>query len=74
MNWKIFSIYVTDVTNDYLYANFSDEDKHQEFINLITDRSIYEFNTPVSTSDKILTLSTCASNGKKRLVIHAVLL
>ena len=74
MNWKIFSIYVTDVTNDYLYANFSDEDKHQEFINLITDRSIYEFNTPVSTNDKILTLSTCASNGKKRLVIHAVLL
>lgn len=74
MNWKIFSIYVTELTNDYLIANFSSDDKFQEFINLITNRSIYEFNTPVATSDKILTLSTCSDNGKKRLVIHAVLL
>lgn len=74
MNWQIFSIYVTELTNDYLIADFSSKDKFQEFINLITDRSIYEFNTPVSTSDKILTLSTCSDNGKKRLVIHAVLL
>ncbi len=74
MNWKIFSIYVTELTNDYLIADFSSNDKFQEFINLITNRSIYEFNTPVSTSDKILTLSTCSDNGKKRLVIHAVLL
>lgn len=74
MNWQIFSIYVTEVTNDYLIADFSTREKYQEFINLITNRSIYEFNTPVSINDKILTLSTCSNNGQKRLVIHAVLL
>jgi len=74
MEWKIFSIYVTEITNDYLIADFSTEEKYQEFINLITNRSIYGFNTPVSTNDKILTLSTCSDNGQKRLVIHAVLL
>lgn len=74
MKWQIFSIYVTPVTNDYLIADFSTDNKFQDFLNLITDRSIYNFNTPVSTSDKILTLSTCSDNGQKRLVIHAVLL
>ena len=74
LKWKIFSIYVVPNTNDYLIANFSTEDKFQEFLNLIINRSIYNFNTPVSSSDKILTLSTCSNNGKNRLVIHAVLL
>ena len=74
LKWKIFSIYVIPNTNDYLIADFSNNKKFQEFLNLITDRSIYTFDTPVSTSDKILTLSTCANNGHNRLVIHAVLL
>lgn len=74
MKWQIFSIYTTEITNDYLIADFSTEEKFQDFINLITNRSKYEFNTPVSTKDKILTLSTCSDNGQKRLVIHAVLL
>lgn len=74
MKWQIFSIYVIDITNDYLIANFSTKEKYQDFINLITNRSIYEFNTPVSVNDKMITLCTCSNNGKKRLVIHAVLL
>ena len=74
MEWKIFSIYNIPKTNDYLIADFSTEEKYQEFLNLITNRSIYNFNTPVSTTDKIITLSTCSNNGKNRLVIHAVLL
>ncbi len=72
--WQIFSIYVVKATNDYLIADFSTEEKFQDFLNLITDRSKYDFNTPVSPTDKILTLSTCSDNGKNRLVIHAVLL
>jgi hypothetical protein len=41
------------------------------FIKMITDRSIYNFNTEVSTSDKIITLSTCYKDSSKRLVVHA---
>jgi len=74
MKWQIFSIYTIETTNDYLISDFSTSEKYQDFINLITDRSIYEFNAPVSTNDKILTLSTCSNNGQKRLVIHAVLI
>ena len=74
LKWKIFSIYAIPNTNDYLIANFSTKEKFQDFLTLITDRSIYVFDTPVSTDDKILTLSTCSNNGKNRLVIHAVLL
>ncbi len=73
LNWQIFSIYVVPNTNDYLIANFSSDEKFQEYLDMVTDRSIYEFNTPVSNKDKILTLSTC-SGDSDRLVIHAVLL
>ena len=74
MKWKIFSIYVVEPTNDYLITDFSTSEKFQEFLNKIIERSKYNFNTPVSADDKIITLSTCSDNGKKRLVIHAVLL
>ena len=37
---------------------------------MIIDRSQYNFNTSVSDSDKILTLSTCYDNNNK-LVMHA---
>ena len=70
--WKVFSIYGIDVTNDYLYTTFNDEQQHQEYIDLVKGRSIYEFATEVTTEDKILTLSTCLDNNK-RLVVHAVL-
>ena len=69
--FKIFSIYIIDVTNDYLVSDFKSELNHQNFINTITGRSIYNFNTPVSTNDRILTLSTCYNKGNQRLVIHA---
>ncbi len=73
MTWKVFSIYSIDVTSDYLYINFENDESYQNFINLIKGRSNYQFNTEVTTKDKILTLSTCLDNDK-RLVVHAVLI
>ena len=70
--WKIFSYYGIDVTNDYLYINFAEEETHQEFINLITNRSEHDFGVEVTPKDKILTLSTCLDDNK-RFVVHAVL-
>ena len=74
MQFKIFSIYRVPNTNDYLKVFFEDDNDFLEFIDLITTRSIYNFNVPVNADDKIITLSTCSNNGTKRLVIHAVLL
>ena len=67
---RIFSIYVIDNTNDYLYINFSDED-YTNFINLIKGRSIKDFGVDYTINDKMITLSTCSNKGNKRLVVHA---
>ena len=69
--WKIFSIYTIAKTNDYLYTNFDTDDKYLEFLNMIKDRSIYNFEVPVDANDNIVTLSTCYRNENNRLVIHA---
>lgn len=69
---RIFSIYVIDNTNDYLYTNFYD-DSYQNFIDLIKGRSIHDFGVPFTTEDKMITLSTCSGNNK-RLVVHAKIL
>ena len=74
MKWKIFSIYRIPNTTDYLYTTFYDHDKYQAFLDLITERSIYDFEEELDTSDKILTLSTCHDRGKDRIVLHAKLI
>lgn len=74
MKWKIFSIYKINVTTDYLVTSFNTDEEWASFIKLLTDRSIYNFNTPVGSDDKIISLSTCmGSNSQQRLVVHAVL-
>ena len=74
MQFKIFSIYKVPDTNDYLKVFFDDDADFLEFADMITKRSIYDFNVPIDADDKIITLSTCSNNGTKRLVIHAVLI
>ncbi len=69
--WKIFSIYTIKPEVYYLKTYFDTDNQHQEFINTIAKRSIYNFGEDVSNNDKILTLSTCTDDGTKRIVIHA---
>ena len=71
--WRIFSYYGIDVTSDYLVTTFVDEKEHQEFLDMITERSEYDFETEVTPDDKIITLSTCLDNNQ-RFVVHAVLI
>lgn len=71
MTWKVFSIYTTEKTNDYLITKFN---SNKSFINYVNDKinkSVYDFGVEVNDSDKILTLSTCYDNADHRLVIHA---
>lgn len=74
MKWKIFSIYRTDYTTDYLKTSFFNDEQFMNFVNLIKGRSIYNFNVNVDAGDKILTLSTCTGSNNRRLAIHAVLI
>ena len=70
--WEIFSIYTIKPEVYYLKTYFNSQVDHQEFLDTIKNRSIYKFNDNIlTTDDKILTLSTCSDDGKKRIVIHA---
>ena len=71
--WQIFSIYKIETTNDYLQINFSNDEEYMNFLNMLKNRSIIDFNTTVSSNNKIITLSTCYNNDIK-LVIHAKLI
>lgn len=72
--WKVFSIYKTTVTSDYLQVRFSSDEEWMEFIDMIKGRSVKDFGVNVTSSDKILTLSTCAETNNRRLVLHAVMI
>ncbi|MCI8394587.1 MAG: class B sortase [Bacilli bacterium] len=73
MNWKIFSIYKIDKTSDYLMTNFATEEDFQNYINLVKNRSIHNFEIEINNDDHILTLSTCTGDNQ-RFVVHAKLI
>lgn len=71
--WQIFSVYRIPTTSDYLQTNFNDETEYQNFLDMIKDRSSHNFDTNVTSTDNILTLSTCYNNSDK-MVVHAKLI
>ena len=71
--WQIYSVYTLETTSDYIQTEFASDEEYQTFIDLVKGRSIADFNTTVTTSDKTLTLSTCHGSAKK-LVVHAKLI
>ena len=71
--WQIFSAYTIPATNDYIQTAFSNDEEFGRFANTLKSRSAHNFNTTVSGSDHILTLSTCY-DSKQRVVLHAKLI
>lgn len=71
--WQIFSVYKVPVETYYLTTDFDNSSSYSKFLKTIKDRSVHSFDVNVSSSDKILTLSTC-SNNNKRVVVHAKLI
>ena len=61
-------------TTDYLQAKFNSTTTYQDFLDLIKNRSYYDFNISPNYTDKIITLSTCDNTGTKRVVVHAKLI
>ena len=72
--WQIFSVYKTDPTADYLQTKFNSTTKYQDFLNMLANRSYYNFNLDLNYTDKIITLSTCTESGTKRIAVHAKLI
>jgi len=73
MVFKVFAVYKIESVTDYLRTIFSSDKEYQEWLTMLKNRSIYNFNEDVTSQDKILTLSTCDDTGNKRVVLHAKL-
>ena len=71
--WQVFSVYKIKTTDDYINVYFKNNDEYKEFLDMISNRSMHDFNTPVTTDDDILTLSTCYNESEK-VVLHAKLI
>ena len=71
--WQVFSVYRIPVTSDYLVTHFSDDQSYDNFLQMISARSAYDFKTTVHANDKIVTLSTCIGTNE-RAVLHAKLI
>lgn len=72
--FKIFAAYRVDYTTDYLVNNFESKSDFDAFVKLIRGRSSFKTKDKIEYGDKILTLSTCAGSGNRRMVVHAVLM
>lgn len=68
--YEIYSIYKVENEDYYRKVNF-DDNEFLRFIEVTKERSLYNFGVDLSLSDKILTLSTCDTNNKYRVVVHA---
>ena len=71
--WQIFSVYKIEEESYYITTDFDNDSDYQEFLDTIRGRSIHDFDTNLTTDDKILTLSTCYSDTE-RTVVHAKLI
>jgi len=67
--YQVFSIYEIENEDYYLSTTF---DNYDEYLNKIKNRSIKDFGINLSNESNILTLSTCSSSNKRRIVLHAV--
>lgn len=71
--WQVFSVYKVPEESYYITTDFSNDNEYSKFLKTIKNRSVHSFDVNVSSTDKILTLSTCSSNNK-RVVVHAKLI
>jgi sortase B len=72
--WEIFSAYTTDTNFFYIDTVFADANDYGTFLNTLKSKSMYDTKTTISSTDTILTLSTCdyvKTNG--RYVVQAKL-
>ncbi len=69
--YKVFSVYQVMPEDYYIQTDFNNDKQYANFLKTIKARSINDFGISITKDDSILTLSTCSSTGKERVVLHA---
>ena len=72
--YQVFSSYSITPEDYYINTIFKDNNEFDGFVKKIKSRTVYNYNVEVTGEDKILTLSSCIGDGKKRVVLHAKLI
>ena len=73
LRYKVVSSYIVDPELYYTTTSFSSDAQYSEFLNAIMSRSSLKTNQTVGVDDTLITLSTCTSDAKQRIVVHAKL-
>lgn len=76
LTYEIFSYYIIEKEEYYITTSFDSDASFNKFLKTIKSRSKKKFDVELSSSDKILTLSTCygTTGTTKRQVVHAKLI
>ena len=71
-NYKVFSTYISESNNEDIIKKKFDEN-NEKYINDLIQKSKIKFDVDnVDFNEKIITLVTCDTNRKKRVVVHAI--
>lgn len=68
--YQIFSVYKIPAEDYYITTDFYNNEFDQ-FLNIIKNRSEFNFGVDVNSNDTIITLSTCDNNSDYRIAVHA---
>ena len=69
--YETFSTYRVHDEAYFYTDNFKNSDEFKNFIKTIKERSNYDYKVDVDENDQILTLSTCDTDDRYRLILHA---
>lgn len=69
--YQVFSTYQIEAEDYYNMTEFLNNVSYEKFLNKIKSRSNKDFGVEITSRNKILTLSTCANNSQRRMVLHA---
>ena len=72
--YEVISTYKILSEEYYINNSFNDDSEWYDFLKTISNRSNYDYGYVPMVSDKIITLSTCSSDDRYRIVLHAKLL
>ena len=70
-NYKVFSCYIDAPNLDIIKNKFSEQEK-KEYIDNSVRKSKINFNQDIDYSSKIITLITCGSTSKERIIVNAI--
>jgi sortase B len=71
-SYQIFAVYECDEDAQTYTCNFPNAAQLQEYAEGMKAASLYDTGVDVSNASQVVTLSTCTSDGKRRVVVQGV--